>query len=148
FTVNNPAPTIASRAPTSGDRLQVLDVIFAGTNYIDGVTSVSFGAGITVNSPSVDSATQLTANITITAAAATGSRTVTVTNAGPGGGPATTTFTVNNPAPTLSSIDTTSGNRLQVLNVVFTGSGYISGVTTVSFGLGITVNTTTVNSPT
>src|SRR5207342_3004269 len=41
------------------------------------------------------------------------------------------------------------GNRLQTLNVVLTGTGFISGTSTVNFsGTGITVNTTTVDSAT
>jgi len=40
----------------------------------------SFGAGITVNSCTFNSATQLTANITISSTATVGTRNVTVTN--------------------------------------------------------------------
>src|SRR5439155_4260284 len=79
-TVNNPTPTISNINPTSGSRLQTLDIVFTGSGYISGVTTVGFGLNITVNSTTVNSATQLTANITISTAAATGSRTVTVTN--------------------------------------------------------------------
>ena len=111
-TVNNPAPTLASIFPTSGNRLQTLDVTFTGTNFISGVSSVSFGPGITVNSTTVNSGTSITANITIGAAAATGPRDVSVTNAPPppGGSTATLTngFTVNNPVPTITSISPTS----------------------------------------
>src|SRR2546428_4357741 len=149
FNDNTPLPTKTRRPPTRGTRLQTLDVVFTGTGYITGVTTVDFGVDFTVNSATANSAgTQLTANITIAVTAATGSRTVTVTNPGPGGGSATATFTVNNPAPTLSSIAPTSGTRLQTLDVVFTGSDYISGVTTVDFGSNITVNSTTVTSTT
>ncbi len=150
FTVNNPAPTLTGIAPTSGDRLQNLNVVFTGTGFIDGLTTVNVGAGITLNTVDVITSTQLTANITITGAAALGGRTFTVTNPAPGGGTsATQTFIVaNNPAPTLTSIAPTTGDRLQTLNVVFTGTGFIQGVSTVNAGSGITVNSTTVDSPT
>src|SRR5207249_3530687 len=127
FTVNNPAPTLSSIAPTSGTRLQTLDVVFTGSNYISGGTADDFGLNITVNLTTVTSATSLTANITIDATAATGQRAATVKNPSPGGGSDTKNFTVDNPAPTLTSIAPTSGTRLQTLDVVFTGSNYISG---------------------
>jgi nitrogen fixation protein len=147
FTVgSNPTPTLASIAPTSGRRLQTLEVVFTGTNFINEVTTVSAGPGITVNSTTVNSSTSLTVNLTITAAAATGARSFAVINSGPGGGTSTNrTFTVNNPTPTLTSLSPTNGNRLQTLEVVFVGTNFISGVSSVNFGAGITVNSTTVN---
>jgi len=148
-TVNNPVPTLGSLAPTSGVRLGTTNVVFTGTGFIAGVSSVNVGAGITVNSTTVNSPNQITANITIAATAATGARTFSVTNSGPGGGTSgTQAFTVNNPLPTLASLAPVSGDRLQTLDVVFTGSGFITGISSVNVGAGITVNTTTVDSPT
>jgi hypothetical protein len=49
------------------------------TNFAAGTSQVSFGAGVTVNSVSVTSSTNLTAQITVLATAALGPRTVTVT---------------------------------------------------------------------
>jgi len=149
FTVNNPQPALASIAPVAGNRLQTLNVVLTGTNYIAGATSVSFGPDITVNSANVSSSTALTANISIAATAATGPRDVTVTNPAPGGGTATlaAAFTVNSPLPTLASILPAAGNRLQTLDVVLTGTNYIAGATSVSFGPDITVNSANVTSP-
>jgi len=103
FTINNPAPTLTSIAPTSGNLSQTLDVVFNGTNYIQGVSSVSFAdANITVNTVTVNSSIKLTANITIGAGATIGQHNASVTNAAPVAGTATATltnaFTVNNPA--------------------------------------------------
>ncbi len=149
FIVNNPTPDLTSIAPTNGTRLQTLEVIFTGTNFISGVTSVNVGPGIRVNSTTVTNSTSLIANITITAAAATGAKNFSVTNSGPGGGTSDNqTFTVNNPAPTLTSIAPTNGTRLQILDVIFTGTNFISGVTSVNVDAGITVNSTTVTNPT
>ena len=150
FTVNNPDPTLTARTPTSGNRLQTLSVILTGTGFISGTSTVSFsGAGVTVNTTTVDSATQITVNITIASTAATGTRTITVTNPGPGGGSSgTQDFAINNPAPTLTAVNPTSGARTQTLSVVLTGTNFISGVSTVSFGPNITVNTMTVDSST
>src|SRR5262249_60523699 len=47
--------------------------------WVQGTTTVSFGAGITVATLTVNSATTATAVLNINAAAATGSRNVTVT---------------------------------------------------------------------
>jgi len=55
--------------------------------------------------------------------------------------------TVNNPAPTLTNIYPNSASRGETLDVVLTGTNFIS-VTTVSFGLDITVNSTMVYSST
>ncbi|MEO0081490.1 MAG: T9SS type A sorting domain-containing protein [candidate division WOR-3 bacterium] len=148
FTVTNPVPTLTSIVPTSGDRLQTLDVTFDGSNYIQDVTTVSFGTNITVNSVTVTDPTQLSANITIAAAAATGARDVSVTNPAPGGGTATLSggFTVTNPAPTLTGILPNIGARTATLDVSFTGNNFFGDATTVDFGADITVNSVTVNS--
>src|SRR5205814_5569 len=110
--INNPAPTLTSIAPTSGNLSDTLDVVFNGTNYISGVTTVSFGANITVNTVTVNSGIKLTANITIGSGATVGSRNVSVTNPAPGGGTATLTngFTVNNPATTTVVTSSSAAN--------------------------------------
>jgi hypothetical protein len=96
-TVTNPAPTLTNISPNSGSQGQTLDVVLTGTNFISGVTTVSFGSDITVNSTTVYSSTSITANITIAATATTGLRSVSVSNSPPGGGTATLAngFTVN-----------------------------------------------------
>ncbi len=150
FTVNNPAPLLTSATPNAGNRLQTLDVVLVGDNFIDGVTSVSFGNDITINATTVNSATQLTANISIGVNAALGARNVVVTNVAPNGGSVTLTngFTINNPIPILTSLAPTLGLQGQTLNVILTGDNFINGVTSASFGSGTTINSTTVNSAT
>ncbi len=148
FNVGNPAPTLTSISPTSGARGQTsLSVTLNGTNFLDGVSTVSFGSEITVNSIAVTNASQITANVTIPISASLGSKDVSVTNAAPGGGTAvlSSAFAVNNPAPTLTSIAPTSGNMGQPLSVILNGTNFLSGVTTVSFGPDITVNSVTFN---
>ena len=62
---------------------------------------------------------------------------------------ASPTVTVNNPSPTLTSISPNSGDLGQTISTVtLTGTGFLTGITTVSFGSNITVNSTTVNSGT
>src|SRR5262249_8101506 len=134
---------------TTANRLQTLDVVFTGTNFVAGVSTVNVDAGVTVNGVTVNSTTQLTANITIGAAAATGAHAFSVTNAAPGGGTTTPqSFTVNNPAPPLAPLTPSAGSRLQTLDVVFGGTGFIQGVSAVTVDAGITLNGVTVNSPT
>lgn len=148
FTVkeSNPAPTLASISPKRGNRLETLDVVFAGTNFIKEITSINVGAGITVNSVALMGSDSLRANLTITAAADTGARTFWITNTAPGGGTsAKRVFRVNNPAPTLTKINPTSANRGQTLAVGVQGSNFISGATGIGVGGNLTVNSVTVH---
>ncbi|MCJ7654623.1 MAG: hypothetical protein MUO97_04865, partial [Dehalococcoidia bacterium] len=91
-----PAPTVTTVSPNSGVQGQTLSTIITGTNFT-GATAVSFGAGITVNSFTFDSDTQITASITIAGDAAIGARNVSVTTPS-GTGTLTGGFTVN-PVP-------------------------------------------------
>jgi LmbE family N-acetylglucosaminyl deacetylase len=96
FTVNA-APTVTSTSPSAlGQGTANQNVTINGTNFEPGATA-SFGAGITVNSTTFNSATQLTANITIAAGASLGARDVTVTNPDAGVGTGKGIFTVNAP---------------------------------------------------
>ncbi|MFA5066352.1 MAG: SBBP repeat-containing protein [Dehalococcoidia bacterium] len=76
-----PAPTVINVSPDNGQKGQTLDVVITGTNFT-GATALGFGNGITVNSFTVVSATQIRASITIATSAATGARDVSVTAAG------------------------------------------------------------------
>ena len=77
-TVLAAAPAITTVAPDSGVQGNTYSVTITGT-YLTDASAVSFGAGITVNGYVVDSATQITANITIAAGAGDGVRDVSVT---------------------------------------------------------------------
>lgn len=94
-------PFIGAITPAIGSVGTTLNVTISGTNFQSGATA-AFGAGITVNSTIVNSATELIADITIAAAATLGSRDVTVSN--PGGQSATRSggFRVLPPPPTLT----------------------------------------------
>ncbi len=149
FTVFNPSPKLNYLDPPNGQQLKTLNVVFYGNGFIDGVSSVSMGTGITINEQIVLSDTVITANITITIGATTGPRNVLVNNSGPGGGTSELTngFVVgNNPAPTLASIAPASAKRLETLNIVFRGSSFVSGVTTVDLGPDIGVNDVNIDS--
>jgi Bacterial Ig domain len=147
-----PAPAVSSVNPSSGAQGQNLtSVIIAGSNFQSGATC-SFGAGITVNSCTFNSATQLTANISISASATTGTRNVTVTNPDTQSGALTNGFSVTAagppPPPTVSSVSPNSGAQGQNLpSVMISGNSFQSGATC-SFGTGITVNSCAFNSAT
>ncbi len=77
FAVVIPSPDIALLTPASGRQGDKLEVIITGANFTE-ATAVSLGAGVTVDSFTVDSATQITAQITIGANATPGTRDVSV----------------------------------------------------------------------
>jgi fibronectin type 3 domain-containing protein len=117
ITVGTPAPppSVSSVNPTSGAQGQNLSsVLISGSGFQNGATC-SFGAGITVNSCTFNSATQLTANITISPTAALGSRNVTVTNPDGQSNTLPNGFTVTSsgpppPPPTPTGLTATAGN--------------------------------------
>jgi PKD repeat protein len=145
FTVNRAPPTITSVDPSGGVQGQSLSVTINGTYLIE-ASEVSFGSGITVNGFTVDSATQITANITIGLSATPGARDVSVTTLG---GTATKTggFTVNQAPPAITTVSPNSGMQGQTLSVTITGT-YFTGASVVSFGSGITVNNFSVDNST
>jgi hypothetical protein len=133
FTVNNPVPTLTSIAPTSGVLNQSVNLTLTGTGFVAG-SIVNFGAN--ADSGGVVSNGGNTLTITIPAAqlSVAGPVNVTVKNPAPGGGTtAAQTFTVNNPAPTLTSVAPTSGLLGQAANLTLTGANFIAG-SIVNFG--------------
>src|SRR5207244_13415077 len=146
MTVGTPAPppSVTSVNPSSGAQGQSLpSVIISGSSFQSGATC-NFGAGITVNSCTFNSATQLTANISISSTATLGTRNVSVTNPDSQTGTLTNGFSVTTggppPPPSVTSVNPSSGAQGQNLpSVIISGSNFQSGATC-SFGAGITVN--------
>jgi len=74
-------PTITSLNPASMRRTGTAQtLVVTGAGFAAGARITFAGTGITVNSTTVNSATQLTLRVTIARTAATGMRNVTVTN--------------------------------------------------------------------
>jgi hypothetical protein len=96
------APTVTSATPNQGDQGETLSVTIAGTDFT-GATSIDFGSGIVINGFTVDSDTQITADITIDPAAAVGARDVSVTNVD-GTGTLLNGFTVDQAPPVITSV--------------------------------------------
>ncbi len=91
FDVLYPSPTISSISPEEGVIDTTFNVVVTGTGFNGDVSYVDFGADISVGNTSIDSDTQMTAEITIDALASPGYRDVTVYSDGPGGGQDTLT---------------------------------------------------------
>ena len=145
--VLNPSPTVSGISITSGIKGQTISLIIAGTNFIDGSCTVSFGAGVTVNSTAVISPNSIRSSITISPDAIAASRNIIVTNGPPGGGSATlsSAFGVRNAAPVIVTASPSSATRGQTLDVTLSGSGFYGGLTGASLGSGVTVVSSTVS---
>jgi hypothetical protein len=149
FTVENPAPILTQLNPMTASRLQKISVGFKGANFFNGATTANVSADILVNNLSVQRSDSLTVTMTIMAEATLGARAISVSNSAPGGGNSTAqSFTINNPAPILTSITPAKGGRASSLKVTFKGANFIAGVTKVNVGEGIQVDSLTVTSAT
>ena len=122
----NPVPTLTSISPTSkpvGSADFTLTV--NGSNFISGSVVRWNGSG---RATTFVSSAQLTATILASDITAAGTAQVTVFNPTPGGGTsAASTFTIGNPAPTLTSLSPTSavaGGAAFTLTV--NGSNFVS----------------------
>jgi hypothetical protein len=146
-------PQLARAAPRSATPGQTnLDVLVHGTftHFAQGVTTASFGAGVTVNSVTVQNPTQATVNVTIAAGAGLGSRTITLTTSAEVVS-LSEGFWVNSTQLAVANVTPGSGRLAQEnLDVVVTGAftHFAQGVTTASFGTGVTIHGTTVQSTT
>ncbi len=140
--VSNPIPTVTSSLPNAATRLQTLSVQITGTHFLPGKTTVSFGSDIMVNSVSVSSGTQITANITAPATALLGSHNVYISNPAPGGGMDTllNVLTITNPSPSLTRLQPSVVYRLQMVNDTLTGGNFISGITTAKIDSSISIS--------
>jgi hypothetical protein len=134
FTINNPAPTLASINPTSATAGGTsFTLTLTGTNFVAGST-VNFGANPALV-PTSQTATQLQVTVPAADIVTAGILNVTVTNPAPGGGTtAAQTFTINNPIPTLASINPTSAIAGGAsFTLTLTGTNFVAG-SKVNFG--------------
>ncbi|MDX2151723.1 MAG: Ig-like domain-containing protein [Bryobacteraceae bacterium] len=150
FTVQPGTPVVSSLSPAAGQQGQTLNVnvLAVFTNFQQGITTANFGAGVTVNSVTVTSATSATVNLSISPVTTTGFRTVTMTT-GTEVVLGVNQFVVNAGAFTLASLNPVQGTQGQTLNVAVTGlNTNFDGTTLVNFGAGITTNSVTVTNAT
>ena len=151
FTVTQGPISILSVSPSSGLQGQTLaSVVITARNtaFVNGTTVADFGAGITVNSLTVNSGFKATANITIQSNATAGARTLTVTT-GTQVVSKTNGFTVT--VPSITSVTPNSGQQGETLTsvaIIGQNTHFVQGTTVANFGAGITINSLTVNSVT
>jgi hypothetical protein len=137
FTVNPGPPTLTAISPNSGAPGATVPVTLTGTNFVKGATVAVSGTGVTASAVTLVNATQLTATFTL-AAGSTGAHNVTVTT--PSGTTATVPFTVNPPAPTLTSVSPSTGLSGATVPVTLTGTNFATGATVGVTGTGVTVS--------
>ena len=135
--------------PGTGVNVEIAGV---GTHFQQGVTTLGLGPDITVSNLTVNSATDMTATLTLDSAAQLGWRTAyvnTISN--------TLTeelqigFRVDGPAaPVVTSVTPNTGIQGQTLTLNITGANtnWVQGQTEAIIGADITVNSLTINSPT
>jgi hypothetical protein len=150
---SEPAPVLSGVSPNVGGQGKAnLNVTLSGSNFLASPTC-NFGAGITVNSCTFNSSTQITANINILSSAAVGSRNVTVTNTDGQNSTLTNGFTVqtgsSNPAPTINGVSPNTGVQGQSITVTISGTNFLANPSC-DFGAeqGLTVSACTFNSAT
>jgi hypothetical protein len=124
-------PVLTSISPTSATAGAAAETLtLTGTNFLS-TSTVTFGG--TAATATYVSATELTIPLSTTNLATGGIFPVIVTN--PGVGPSgAVNFTVNNPAPTLTSISPTSANAgAAAETITLTGTNFVS-TSTVTYG--------------
>jgi len=137
FTVNQAAPAIAGISPSSGLRGSTVTVTITGS-HLDNATSVTVsGSGVTAQIQSGGTASSLTVSITIAANASTTARTVTVTTPGGSVTGDTVLFTINQPPPTVTRIEPSSGRQGEVVNATITGSDLDNATSVVFSGANV-----------
>ncbi|MFH1737540.1 MAG: hypothetical protein ABIH23_00940, partial [bacterium] len=141
----NPHPLLSSLAPSSGARLHSEVVTLHGSGFVSGSTVATFGSDISVESDVLDG-TVMIARLMIPAETSPGLRDVCVRNPEPGGGVSVLkdAFSVVNPAPLAVAITPEKVARGTSAEIEITGADFILGVTTVSFGDGIEIDSLTV----
>jgi hypothetical protein len=138
FSVLAGLPALLTDLPASGQAGTTVNVVITGqfTTFQQGFTTVSFGGGLPApNFVTVNSITQVTANLTIPSNAAVGTSGITVTT---NGVPLTlpNSFTVTAGTPVITQISPNIGNPGQSLSVTITGQ-----YTNWSMGSTVTIGT-------
>jgi hypothetical protein len=140
-------PDVTSASPGTTN-LDVRVVGSANTTFIAGKTQIGFGTGITVNSVTVRSPTELIANINVPASVAPSVRTLQMSSAQLAVLPGAFTIAAP-PPPALTSVSPAVAQQGQTLAVTVNGEfTHFNSATQVSFGSGTIVESVTVGSPT
>jgi len=135
FTVLIPPPTLISISPSSGPQESTANVTFRGTNFVPGMEIES--GPFLFSQISVTDSTTATALMTIPVSTETRGHGIDVRT--PSGSSGTVTFTVLPGVPTLTEIRPSFGIRGRASGVVFNGTNFAQGSTTVSPITGLTL---------
>lgn len=145
FTVTA-APTVTSITPNTGAQGSTINnVNIGGTGFVNGATPSFSGSGLSVSNVTFNSATQITATVTIDSSAAVGTRDVIVTNPDGGSGKFANGFGVTaGPQITSTSPNSVTPDSANPVNkdITITGTGFATGAAASFSGTGITVNST------
>lgn len=105
-----PRPVVSSSTPNSGEQGSSMTLSIAGESFVDGAVVEFSGTGITVDSTSWVSCTELSVSIQIATNAATGARNITVVNPDQSYGTGTGLFSVSaNATPTVTGASPAAG---------------------------------------
>jgi RHS repeat-associated protein len=142
--------TLAGRGQVTPAGVTGVVITGAFTNFVQGVTTASFGSGVTVTSLTVTSATSATAILNIDPTAPVGTRNVRLTT---GSEIATLNngFTVTGGTPLLTLVFSNNGEQGQQnesITVIGLSTHWVQGATAASFGAGVTVASLTIHSAT
>jgi len=132
-------PTVTSATPASGTYLGGTSVTVYGTGFQSGVTAAIGGVSCSVTS--VVSTTELVC--TTGSTASYGSQAVAVTNTDGKNGSLNSAFSYLGPAPTITSLDVTTGSTSGNTAIVITGTNYSAGATVAIGNITCTVTATT-----
>jgi len=126
FNITGGTPNLNSITPSTVPANSTTGIILAGSNFSTSFTVRINGASVAAN---WINSTRIDVTVTPSMVPTAGDYTVTVTNNGAGGGTSQTRhLTATNPAPTLTSLSTTTktvGDAAFTLTL--TGTGFISG---------------------
>jgi hypothetical protein len=124
-----PAPTVSAVAPSDGPAVGGTSVTITGTNFVSGAT-VDFG-----DAAATDVVVNGSTSITADAPAGTpGAVDVTVTESGETSVTSPSDQFTYSLAPTVTAVSPDAGPTAAGTVVTITGTGFVSGSTTVSFG--------------
>ncbi len=113
-----PRPVVSTVNPSSAAQGASLTLRVAGESYVDGATVEFSGSGITVNSTTWVSCTEIDVAVTIASSAPSGARDVIVTNPDRSYGQGNGLFTVSaNAAPTVTGSSPAAGATAVAINV-------------------------------
>jgi hypothetical protein len=154
-------PAILSVEPATLSEGSTVAITVRGVNTAwTGASTLSLGAGVSISGLTATSPTTLQANATVDSDAVIGFRTATVTTPARTLAPAAPAAEARGRSvfvgiggvvvPVLSTLTPPQANRGDTVNVTAVGAGthFVNGVTTASFGTGVTVNSVTVTDAT